>query len=412
LIVPSAPGVGPLPSPARGGLSICKIWDGDYPWDVRAEKVAAALTQHGHHVGMVARNRGRRPAIERLPEATIYRLEPWPWAPVWLDSASTFPAFFNPRWLRAIERTARRLEADLILCRDLPLAPAAIAVGEHLGRPVILDMAENYPAMLRSRRATGRARPLDWLVRNPTFARRVEGWVLSRVAGVFVMVEESRDRLIAEGVRKERIAVVSNTPPLSRLSGPMATHGEGPLQVVYLGLIEAQRGIETVLEALALLKQEHFRIHLTIIGGGLESEVFRDRARHLGLDQSDVEFTGQLPNQLALEMLPKAHVGLVPHWKDESWDTTVPNKLFDYMAAGLVVVTSNAAPAARIVTAADAGRVYADRDPVALAAALRSLQDPVERSRLARGGRQAILDNYHWEADVARMLALLEAVRR
>src|SRR5213082_1852681 len=86
-------------TPATGGplgsLSICKVWQVEYPWDVRAEKIALALTSAGHHVNLVARNRTSLPEIERLPEATVHRLTSWHWAPGWLNGASMVAAFFN-----------------------------------------------------------------------------------------------------------------------------------------------------------------------------------------------------------------------------------------------------------------------------------------------------------------------------
>src|SRR2546421_12056188 len=44
-------------SPAGSALSICKGWQVEYPWDVRAEKIGLALPRAGHHVNLVARNR-------------------------------------------------------------------------------------------------------------------------------------------------------------------------------------------------------------------------------------------------------------------------------------------------------------------------------------------------------------------
>lgn len=394
-------------------LSVCKVWDGDYPWDVRAEKIASALTEAGHRVALLARNRSRRPIVEELPEATVFRLPPWRWAPASLDGACMFPAFPNPRWLWGIERVARLAKAAVILCRDLPLAPACIFVARKLGLRVVLDMAENYPAMLRSRRATGRSRSLDFLIRNPTLARRVERWALRRVDGVLVVVDESRDRLIADGVPAGKLAIVGNTPPLARLAGAAARHEpSNPLRAVYLGLIEAQRGIGTMLDAIAVLKAQGFPVRLTIYGDGLDGELFRRHAEALGLGPTDVVFRGYVPNDLALAELPDAHVGIVPHWKDESWDTTIPNKIFDYMAAGLAVITSDAGPAARIVRATNGGRIYRDRNAADLAAALRALADPLARREAGLNGRAAIRDTYHWEQDVSRMLALLDAVTR
>src|SRR5439155_1485647 len=134
---------------------------------------------------------------------------------------------------------------------------------------------------------------------------------------------------------------------------------------------------------------------------------FRSVAASQGLDERLVRFRGPVANSVALGELRSAHVGLVPHWKDDSWDTTVPNKLFDYMAAGLAVVTSDAAPAARIVRATECGVVFRSRDPGDLAFAIRTLKDSAVRLRAAERGRAAIRSTYHWEQDVQRLFGLL-----
>jgi len=358
---------------------------------------------------MAARNKARRPVVERLPEAVIHRLRPWRWVPAAIDTAMSFPAFMNPRWLRHIWRVARRAHADVILCRDLPLAPACIAIGRLLRIPVILDMAENYPAMLASMHSTGRRGLIDSVVRSPRLARRVERWSLARLDGVMVVVDESGDRIAADGVPRDRIAVVSNTPPLERLTTNAAVQtATGPMRLVYLGLVEAQRGIGTMLEAMALLRRDHRDVHLVIYGDGVDGAFFRERAAQLGVEPPYVEFRGRVPNGEALSALAMAHVGIIPHWSDRSWNTTVPNKLFDYMAAGLAVVTSDAAPCARIVSTTGAGLVYRDRDPEDLAARLREFEDPRRRVEAATRGRAAIASTYNWESDTSRMLSLLQ----
>ena len=400
----------PTPAVSRRSLSVCKVWDSEYPWDVRVEKIARALTGAGHAVHLVARNRRHEPVTERRVEATVHRLAPWRWAPAWLNAASMFPAFFNPRWLRAITRTARDARADVILCRDLPLAVPAILAGRDLGLPVVLDLAENYPAMLRSRWEAGRMRPLDAVVRNPALARLVERWVLPRVDRVLVVVEEAGARLVAAGLPPERVTVVSNTPPLERLVAcppPAARPADAPLHLVYLGLMEESRGVRVLLDAAALLARDAMPFRLTLYGDGRELPDFRAYARKLGLRTSQADFRGHVPNAEALAALPRADVGVIPHFADESWHTTVPNKLFDYMAAGLAVVTSDARPAARIVHEAGAGLVYRHPDAADLARAIAALADGGRRLAFARQGRSAVRETYHWERDVERLLDAL-----
>lgn len=393
-------------------MRICKIWDADYPWDVRVEKVAHSLTDAGHEVHLVARNRNRRPIHEDLPEAHVHRLRPWPLLGRRLDAMATFPAFFNPRWISAILRTARASRAQMLMVRDLPLAPTAIMVGRMLRIPVVLDMAENYPAMMRSLWEVGVHRPTDVLVRNPTVVAAVERWVLERVDHTLVVVEESRDRLLTLGVPADRITVVGNTPSLSRLREltPRVHDNNEQLELIYLGLLEAPRGIGTLIDALAVARNSGISARLTVLGDGRERQHFEERARGLGLDGDAVRFLGRVPYADAVRLLQTADVGVVPHAANESWNTTIPNKLFDYMAGGLAVLTSNAKPAARVVCESAAGVVFQDSDAASCATAIQRLSDPEFRAQCGASGRRAVVERFHWELDAARLRAAINRV--
>jgi glycosyltransferase involved in cell wall biosynthesis len=393
-------------------MRICKIWDGDYPWDVRVEKVAHSLTEAGHEVHLVARNRQRRPTHERLAEAHVHRLRPWGLLSRRLDAMTMFPAFFNPRWIAAILGTARSSNAELLLVRDLPLAPTAIWVGRLLRIPVILDMAENYPAMMRSLWDVGVHRRTDVLVRNPSIVAAVERWVLARVDHTLVVVEESRDRLRALSVSPERITVVCNTPLLSRLHElTPKKHANGEqLELIYLGLLEAPRGIGVLIDAMALARNMGIMARLTVLGDGRERRNFEERARGQGLDDGAVRFLGRVPYTDAVRFLQTADVGVVPHAANESWNTTIPNKLFDYMAGGLAVLTSDAKPAARVVRENAAGVVFQDTDVADCAAGIQKLADPEFRARCGASGRRAVAERFHWELDADRMRTAIERV--
>jgi glycosyltransferase involved in cell wall biosynthesis len=396
-------------------MNICKVWDAEYPWDVRAEKVAKALTERGHKVHMVARNRDGRLLQETLPEATIHRLSPLPWVGRQLNDISMFPAFFNPRWGQHILETARATQAQVVLCRDLPLAPTAIWAARRLNLPVVLDMAENYPAMIRAVWESDRHRWWDWLVRNPAAVSWVEQWTLLRVQHILAVVEESRDRLVSLGYPREQVTIVSNTPPLARVAAT-ATRSQGPrsenrpLHLVYLGLLEVPRGIGVLLGAVSQARQKGIPIQLSIIGTGRDEEIFKRQGRTLGLDQGAVRFYGFVPHDAALGLVAEADVGVIPHYADESWDTTIPNKLFDYMAAGLPVLTSNAKPCERIVTTSGCGDVFRDRDEGDCVQAIQRLADPEVRGRMAAAGRAAVTNQYNWDLDSERLDTALRAL--
>jgi glycosyltransferase involved in cell wall biosynthesis len=396
-------------------MTICKVWDADYPWDVRVEKVAGSLGRE-HEVHLVCRNGKRQPAYELRDGLHIHRLPVMSWLPSRLHAALGFPAFFNPMWIHAIWRTARRQRAGAIVVRDLPLALTAALVGRVLRIPVVLDMAENYPAMIRDVWDAGRARFGDRLVRNPRLIGAVERLALRLVDHVLVVVEESRDRLAAMGVPAVKMSVVMNTPSIGRGQELQAIGGErrdaghpDDLAIAYLGLLEAPRGLGTAIQAMREVRRRRPRARLVVIGSGRDEGLFREQARQAGVTDC-VEFLGWLEYRQALSVLTRCDVGLVPHHATASWQTTIPNKLFDYMSLGKPVIVSSVRPTERIVTEERCGLVYADQDAAALAEAIVSMGDPAVREACGRRGREAIVRRYNWEADERRLLGAIRMV--
>jgi glycosyltransferase involved in cell wall biosynthesis len=275
----------------------------------------------------------------------------------------------------------------------------------------MLDMAENYPAMMRALWETGRNTMLDYAVRNPAITRLVERKCVRGVDHILVVVEESADRIETLGVSHCKLSVVSNTPPLSRLTvfPRKVPAARDRLEVVYIGNVEVVRGLLESVDAIAQLGAEGMRIRLRIIGDGRDIVLIRQRCESHHMRKEDVEFLGRVDHDEALRLVAEADIGLVPHRKSESWDTTIPNKLFDYMAVGLPVVSSDAVPCARVVVETDSGRVFSSGDARSMATTIRQVASPSARLQMGAAGRAAIAARYNWEHDTA---VLLDAVTR
>jgi glycosyltransferase involved in cell wall biosynthesis len=396
-------------------MKICKIWDADYPWDIRVEKVTTALSAAGHAVHLVCRNQGRGPRREESGSLTIHRLPPLPEA---LGPAHTFwnfPHPANPVWIDTIARTVRAIHADLILVRDLPLALPAAIVGKSHRIPVVLDMAENYPAMLEDKSRFTPTSAMGRLVRRPGLARLVERLVFRLADHIIVVIEESRERLIRSGVDPTRISVVSNTPRPDRwplLENLPARQGRSEsIQLIYLGNLDGSRGIDNAIRAVRHLTDQGHAVRLTVVGDGQCLSQLRDLSLRCGVADR-LTFTGFLPfTGIRLqELMARADIGVIPHYATESWHTTIPNKLFDYMLVGLPVIVSDAAPAARIVRTEDCGEVFRDRDAEDLARCVVALRDPESRRRKGLRGRAAVERRYHWNYDAQVLVETIERV--
>jgi len=389
------------------------VWDSDYPWDIRVEKICNTLMENGWEVHLVCRNKDRRPVNEIYKGIHLHRLPFLNKKFKGLNNPFGFPAFFNPVWLKRIYKVARCYKVDLIIVRDLPLALAASFIGKIQKIPVILDMAECYPELVRLIWKFEPFKLSNLLIRNPLIAGITENIALKNVDAVFVMVKESRDRLINRKIDPNKLTIVSNTPVLERFKNANPTFpgsmrkNKDKLIILYVGLLNFSRGLDTVIESLHQKKDNDF--YLVLVGTGTAELQLKEMVRKLNLE-SCVGFEGWVNNELIPEYVASSSVCLVPHHKCNHWDNTIPNKLFDYMAAGKAVLASDVKPIKRIIQETHCGIVYRDHDSYSFLAQLSKLKSENVRLNLGRNGMKAVEKYYNWNCDSQMMINAIEKV--
>ena len=380
-------------------MRICLLYQAEFPPAERIEKVARTLTTAGHDVVLLCNNYGRHArARERIGGLDVERLSPTFRSRV-INKIFKFPVFLNPLWIVQLVGLVQRRRIDAIQVIDVPLAPAALAIGRAFGIPVVMDMWENYPEALK-----GWAQR-DWKVRvfkNPAIARGVEKFVTPRLDHVFVVVEEQRERLIGEGVAPERISVVTNAIDVDMFTrGGTLTHtplddDPGIYKLLYVGFITVERGLDDIIRALRIIKQQGLPVHLYIAGSGNYEPALRALAANE--DVADlVRFTGFVPFEQIQFYIAKSDLCLIPHVRSKFIDTTMPNKLFQYMLMGKPVLVSDAKPLARIAREAACGFVFESGNPDSAAAAIRAAYDARHDASLGERARQAVFDKYTWD---------------
>jgi glycosyltransferase involved in cell wall biosynthesis len=151
-------------------------------------------------------------------------------------------------------------------------------------------------------------------------------------------------------------------------------------------------------------------VRLNVVGDGRDRGVFEKQVADQGLPPDTVVFRGFLEHGEALRAVSQAHVGIIPHHTNESCQTTIPNKLFDYMAAGLAVVSSDCIPIKRILEETGCGVTFEDRSSASFVQAMKSVIDPRARRNMAEAGQRWIHTKYCWEQDGERLLKCLTQV--
>jgi glycosyltransferase involved in cell wall biosynthesis len=210
----------------------------------------------------------------------------------------------------------------------------------------------------------------------------------------------------ARGCRFDSEEVIHGGVPTDKFlhRRPESTAGEGSLRALYVGQLTPDRGLHTVLDALARVPGS---VRLTVAGDGPDEYVgsVRERAEVPDL-AGRIDFLGRVPHD-ELPVVYQAHDVLVfASTRAEG----LPLSIVEAMMAGCAVVMTASGGAAEIAEAAQIVPVPAG-DVDALAERLRSLErDRDELRRCASRGQQAALAHFTLDQTIASYLAMLERV--
>jgi glycosyltransferase involved in cell wall biosynthesis len=397
-------------------MRVCLVYQGEFPSGAteRIVKVARSLNAAGHEVFLLCNNYGSFELSEE-PDREIHTLRLRPtFRSRALNRAVKFPVFLNPLWIAQLFLAARRFRIDALQVIDLPLAAAVLAVGRALGKPVLMDMWENYPEALRGWLEQG------WknrVLKNPTVARAVERWVTPRMDHIFTVVEEMRERLIGDGVRPERISVVTNAVDVALL-GDDPIRCDTPLdqepeayKLLYVGVLTIERGLGDIIRALRRLEGRIPKLRLYVAGTGKYEQALRREVESQAVSHM-VRFLGWAPFHEIRSYVLKSDLCLVPHVNNDFINTTLPNKLFQYMAMGKPVLVSNAKPLARIVGECSCGFVFRSGDPADAAERIEEAYHLRGDPQIGLRGRRAALERYTWDRASSGLIEAYEHLAR
>ncbi len=199
------------------------------------------------------------------------------------------------------------------------------------------------------------------------------------------------------GLDPSIIHVVSNTLNLKHFSISETSATDSDVILFYAGGLNYHRGIQVVLQALAMVKDSHPELKFWILGEGSYKEKLQEICAQLDLEDR-VIFHGWIPYGKMIEMLIQADYALIPHLKSDHTDSTIPHKLFQYMYAKKPVISSDCVPIERIVKETNAGYIYPSINADDLATIFQNLKEE-ERKKLGDNGARWVEQRFNWTND-------------
>ncbi len=186
---------------------------------------------------------------------------------------------------------------------------------------------------------------------------------------------------------------------------PSAPARPGTFTVGFVGSLKPWHGLETLVDAYALLHEKTRKTRLLVVGDGPEKERLAKSLAARGLSTS-CEFTGAVTPSEVSGFIASMNVGVAPYPDLEGFYFS-PLKILEYMAAGKPVVASRVGDIPDLVRDGVDGLLVPPGDPAALGAALDRLRaDRRLCDALGSAARAKVLDTHTWEAVVKRILDL------
>ncbi|GIV81033.1 MAG: glycosyl transferase family 1 [Anaerolineae bacterium] len=170
------------------------------------------------------------------------------------------------------------------------------------------------------------------------------------------------------------------------------------------------KGLDTLVDAIAQIAQEGMPPDLLLVGGPSEGvQAVREQWAARGLSPERLHTPGQVPAEAVPRYLAAMDVGTLPlPWTEHFAYHASALKLFEYMAAGCVVLASDLPGIAEVVREGETALLVPAGDVMAWAAAIRRLRDdPALRERLGAAAQQEA-QRYTWAARAARIRAYVE----
>ncbi len=268
-----------------------------------------------------------------------------------LGAGKLAPGRAYPRWYwnrsefgAAVER-ARDLRPDVIVANDWNALPVAEAIADRTGARVVADMHEYAPTQKSNRGY--------WRMLYSPMVRYMVGRHLPRAHASITV-----SQMIADRYRRELgvdMKVVMNAADVDRYPEvrPVAP---GRIRLVHHGVCIPERHIEAMIDAVAALGRP-YELELMLVERD-RSYMRRMRRRADAVSAGNVSFRAPVAPADIVDAISEYDIGVCVHRPITfNLKAVLPNKFFDYVAAGLAVCTGPSPEITRLASAGGYGIV-------------------------------------------------------
>lgn len=372
----------------------------DMTRDARTSREARTLVESGHAVTVLALSAPNLPPQEKRDGYTVLRV------------AQPTTATVRKPWAKVSQSRQRSqqlydvgisLKPDVVHAHDTDTLAVGVRLKRATGAFLVWEANELFPEMLVANRKT-----------VPSFVlaywRTIERTSVAHVDAVITV----GDALAAELKRRFSVSpvVVRSVPDLVPMGDRhlLREHlglPEEAIILLYQGLINQGRGIEQVIDILERVPNVHFVLQGT--GPTLDSVLQYSAASH---SSSRIHYAGCVPIHELHKWASGADIGdlLLENTSLNNY-LAAPNKLYQYLMAGIPILASDFPEMAAVIHEGPAGIVTDPSNSEAMVRALSQVaKDADLRATMGARAREMAETRYNWDSEKQRLIALYDGL--
>lgn len=289
---------------------------------------------------------------------------------------------------------ALALDGAIYHFHDPELIPVGLKL-KRLGKVVIFDAHEDVPKQLLGKPYLNKL--ARWVLSGVFGA--YEAWACKCFDAIVTATPVIRDKFLTINLNSLDI---NNFPILGELAPASNDWSQKRNEVCYIGGIAAIRGIRVVVRAMALVgRKTRLQLGGRFSGKDVESEV----KRYPGWQK--VDELGFVDREGVRHILLHSVAGLVTFFPLPNHIDAQPNKMFEYMSAGVPVIASNFPLWREIIEGNECGLCVDPMNPGEIAEAIDFLvNNPAQAKQMGGRGQRAVRERYNWSIEEKKLVDL------
>jgi glycosyltransferase involved in cell wall biosynthesis len=292
---------------------------------------------------------------------------------------------------------ALKTKADIFHFHDPELIPIGLLL-KVCGKKVIYDSHEDLPSQILDKYWIHKKlrRPISILLKF------FEAFAAKFFDGIVTATPHIRSIF----VQNNKNTVNINNYPLSeeRVEGDFLQKKTNEKIISYVGGISKERGIFNVLKAL-----EGTDIKLHLAGSVSPKNLLKTLEQEEGW--KNVVYFGHVSRVEACSILSNSHVGVCTFHPTAAHIHAVPNKIFEYMNAGIPVIVSKFPCWEELLKGVDNAVFVDPLNPEDIIKGIKNLIEDAEKCRsMGKRGLRAVKEIYNWDIEKDKLIHLYNKV--